>query len=188
MEDLKYSTGLKRIGAAIVDSIVFWPLSLIIQSIYGLQMPEGLALTWNYILVVLPLAYSIFCHYKYGMTIGKWVAKIKVIDVSETKNISLKQAFLRDIFLVIMLVCDLAVGTLQNIYWTAGEFPEFISWISYFTGSAALIWTLAEIISLLTNRKRRAIHDFIAGTVVVRSDVFERSKLINESFRNAGEQ
>ena len=29
------------------------------------------------------------------------------------------------------------------------------------------IWTWGELIVLLTNRKRRALHDFIAGTVVV---------------------
>ena len=40
--------------------------------------------------------------YKYGMTIGKWVAGIKVIDVSESKNITLRQAFLRDIVFVIL--------------------------------------------------------------------------------------
>ena len=31
-----------------------------------------------------------------------------------------------------------------------------------------LIWGLLEILAMLTNRKRRAIHDFIAGTVVVK--------------------
>jgi uncharacterized RDD family membrane protein YckC len=34
---------------------------------------------------------------------------------------------------------------------------------------AALTGFLLEIISMLTNEKRRALHDFIAGTVVVRS-------------------
>ena len=29
-------------------------------------------------------------------------------------------------------------------------------------------WTLLEVLTMLTNAKRRAIHDFIAGTVVVR--------------------
>jgi uncharacterized RDD family membrane protein YckC len=62
-------------------------------------------MTWNYVFAVLPVVYSIFCHYKYGMTIGKWVA-------------------------------------------------------------------------------RRAIHDFIAGTVVVRIDEFERRSLMKESFNS----
>jgi len=31
-----------------------------------------------------------------------------------------------------------------------------------------LIWSLLEIITMLFDRKGRAIHDFIAGTVVLR--------------------
>jgi uncharacterized RDD family membrane protein YckC len=30
------------------------------------------------------------------------------------------------------------------------------------------IWVWSELVVLLTNRKRRALHDFIAGTVVIK--------------------
>jgi uncharacterized RDD family membrane protein YckC len=30
-----------------------------------------------------------------------------------------------------------------------------------------LIWTVSELVVLLMNEKRRALHDFIAGTVVI---------------------
>jgi uncharacterized RDD family membrane protein YckC len=33
---------------------------------------------------------------------------------------------------------------------------------------AGCAWYLLEVITMLTNDKRRAVHDFIAGTVVVR--------------------
>ena len=33
---------------------------------------------------------------------------------------------------------------------------------------AGAVWVWGELIVLLTNRKRRALHDFLAGTVVVR--------------------
>jgi hypothetical protein len=32
-------------------------------------------------------------------------------------------------------------------------------------------WFFAEVLTMLTNRKRRALHDFIAGTVVVRTNI-----------------
>jgi hypothetical protein len=35
------------------------------------------------------------------------------------------------------------------------------------------VWVWGELIVLLTNRKRRALHDFIAGTVVIRTDAAE---------------
>lgn len=36
-----------------------------------------------------------------------------------------------------------------------------------------LIWYFLELVTMLTNRKRRALHDFIAGTVVVRTHLRE---------------
>jgi uncharacterized RDD family membrane protein YckC len=33
---------------------------------------------------------------------------------------------------------------------------------------AGLLWFLLEIITLFANKKRRALHDFIAGSVVIR--------------------
>jgi uncharacterized RDD family membrane protein YckC len=34
----------------------------------------------------------------------------------------------------------------------------------------ALAWFTLEIVTMLSNRKRRAVHDFIAGSVVMRVD------------------
>ncbi len=36
-----------------------------------------------------------------------------------------------------------------------------------------LVWTATEVITMLMNGKRRAIHDFIAGTVIVRTNLEE---------------
>jgi len=33
------------------------------------------------------------------------------------------------------------------------------------------IWVWSEFVTMMFNKRRRAVHDFIAGTVVVRSDV-----------------
>jgi len=35
-------------------------------------------------------------------------------------------------------------------------------------GTAAAVWSWSELVVLLLNRRRRALHDFIAGTVVIR--------------------
>ena len=32
------------------------------------------------------------------------------------------------------------------------------------------LWTWSELIVMLTNRQRRALHDFIAGTVVIKKE------------------
>ena len=44
------------------------------------------------------------------------------------------------------------------------------------TGAASMVagtWFVLEIITMLLNKKRRALHDLIAGTVVVRTSIAE---------------
>jgi uncharacterized RDD family membrane protein YckC len=36
-------------------------------------------------------------------------------------------------------------------------------------GLVSNAWTLSELVVLMLNRRRRALHDFIAGTVVIRT-------------------
>ena len=42
--------------------------------------------------------------------------------------------------------------------------------------------SLLEVISMLANNERRAIHDFMAGTVVVRTEEFERSTVVQGDY------
>jgi len=46
------------------------------------------------------------------------------------------------------------------------EINPLMSKIQTFT---SLAWTLAGIIAILSNKRKRAVHDYIAGTVVVKS-------------------
>lgn len=85
MDNRKYQTGLKRLGAAILDGIVFWPLIFVEEWIFkSTQNTTLIFFIWLIFSAFLPIFYSIILHYKYGQTYGKWVAGIKVIDVSET--------------------------------------------------------------------------------------------------------
>ena len=42
--------------------------------------------------------------------------------------------------------------------------PSWLSWVTILMN----IWIWGEFVVMLTNKKRRAVHDFMAGTVVVR--------------------
>ena len=164
----RYRTARKRIWAAIVDGIVFMPL-LFVDRYFIRSEPNLLILVfWNIFRIFLPIFYSIVAHYKYGRTIGKWVARIKVLDVSEASNITLRQAILRD---SVYLSFEVA-GLVYYGFWafTTREPGYLLNDFIDFSSTPFFIWTLLEIISMLTNEKRRAIHDFIARTVVVRAE------------------
>lgn len=165
MTDLKYRTGLKRIGAAIVDGIVFMPLSLVAQWLLN-NSNNAIIISWSVFTTFLILFYSIFAHYKYGQTIGKWVAGVKVIDISETKPLTLRQSIMRDSFyltveivgLLYFLFLRLQIGSTEHIL------NDYIR----FSGRPVFWWTIIELISMLTNSKNRAVHDFLAKSVVIR--------------------
>jgi uncharacterized RDD family membrane protein YckC len=167
METEKYSTGLKRIWAAIVDGIVFMPFLLIDYFLISPATNEYIRICWLLFTVFTPIFYSIILHYNYGQTIGKWVVGIKVMDVTETKNISFKQSVIRDSFyLFIELIAFLYF--LVQLFKT-GKTSYLLEDFNSFGGIPFLVWTLLELATMLLNKKRRAIHDFLARSVVIRT-------------------
>jgi uncharacterized RDD family membrane protein YckC len=168
MDTEKYQTGLKRIWAAIVDGIVFMPFLLVDRFLISPTTNEYLIISWQTFTVFIPIFYSIIAHYKYGQTIGKWVACVKVLDISETKTINLQQSILRDSF---YLTIEL-IGFFYFIFMVLknGDTQYFYDGFNDFAGTPFLIWTLLELITMFTNNKKRAIHDFLAKSVVVRTE------------------
>ena len=168
MNTEKYRTGQKRIWAAIVDGILFMPFLLVDRFLISPTTNEYLIISWQTFTVFIPIFYSIIAHYKYGQTIGKWVAGVKVLDISETKTINLRQSILRDSF---YLTVEL-IGFFYFIFMVVknGDTQYFFDGFNDFAGTPFLIWTLLELITMFTNTKRRAIHDFLAKSVVVRTE------------------
>ncbi|WP_133273491.1 RDD family protein [Hymenobacter radiodurans] len=143
-----YRVGFRRVIAALFDGAVVATPLLAISANTGITEEDSVALFVAS--HIIPIVYSVLMHYKYGQTLGKMAVGIKVIDVSETRGISLKQAILRDsAWIVLQTFSLLSIG-------------------GSITQSASSLWALTEIITMFTNSKRRALHDFIAGTVVVR--------------------
>ena len=68
---------------------------------------------------------------------------------------------------VVFLVLN---GDLNSIGLINGEALEASTgfWLMI---SLPVLWFVAEVLTMLTNEKRRAVHDFIAGTVVVRTNI-----------------
>ena len=177
----KYDTLWKRIGAGFIDGIVLTPLSFLSVWINGM---EGPAVALALLIIVSrcgPWIYNVLMHGYCGQTVGKKVAGITVLDISE-RPISMWQAFLRESFYVgvnviaVTLYIKRRLGTVHD--------PDAILRVQAFIGLSALIWFVLEIVSTLLNGKRRALHDLIAGTVVVRSNYVSKpdplQKLIEE--------
>ncbi len=164
----KYNTFSRRFVALIIDGIILSALNFLLEQLYTEN--RIVILTVSFLVLVFPYLYSILFHAKFGQTIGKMICKVKVIDVTETKEISLNQAFLRDAIPLILVV---TLFIMSNIVlsepYSESYQPTAAAFVILLIPSLLIyIWSILEIVTLLGDRKSRALHDKIANTVVVK--------------------
>ena len=166
----KYRTFWRRLGASIVDTAVLSvPAIALIEGFKtAIDDPQIARFYANDALNYVVLLYSIAMHARYGKTLGKMLTGVKVIDISETRSIGLRQALMRDLVLLVLTIAGTAYFMVFGIGHVDGELTGSRAIIANLIALTAVIWILTELVTLLFNKKRRAVHDFIAGTVVVR--------------------
>jgi uncharacterized RDD family membrane protein YckC len=172
----RYQTFWRRLGASFIDGLIFHPLNLLNKHIWEHQIDHSVIflLTWYLAYMLLFRLYSILLHGWFGQTLGKMACGVIILDVSEHKKLSMFQAIKRDILPVITFFIYAAIFTpliLQKnfpVLWE--EAPVTHKILIY----SILIWTILELITMLASKKRRALHDFIAGSVVVKKAYLTR--------------
>jgi uncharacterized RDD family membrane protein YckC len=168
MIEQRYNTFWPRFWAGWIDALVFIPIYFLDSWIFSHDF-IGL-INFLYYALVSSLGfyfYSVFMHGRYGQTLGKMAMEIRVYSV-DGKHLGYQKAIFRDSIIIVVAVLLLII-----------EAPEIISGVNpyeaaadnqifYYLMYAELLWFVAEFLTMLTNEKRRAIHDFIAGSVVQR--------------------
>jgi uncharacterized RDD family membrane protein YckC len=99
--------------------------------------------------------YNAWFLYRYDQTLGKGAMKIKVLNKVET-HIGFWQALSREIIVLIELDLYLIIKMLRF------SIPNKVL-LMIVVGIQIILFTI-----LITNKKRKAVHDFIANTVVVK--------------------
>lgn len=163
----KYSNFWRRFFAVIIDGLVFLPLQWIDDYILSGAIGSVGVFLWGVGGAILGISYYVILHAKYGQTIGKMVMKVKVVDVSESRNITVKQSCMRDIVPIIMVpftVYAYAQLAFFGKTWQSLDQDSVLTIVSLIMIS----WVVLESVSMLFNEKRRAVHDYIACSVVVR--------------------
>jgi uncharacterized RDD family membrane protein YckC len=172
---MKYATFWQRFAAAWIDFFVLLPFTLI-------QSWLGSASKTAALVLVLPmtsayLGYTIYCHGRFGQTVGKYATGIRVLRTTGERLAGEKlgcavQSTLRFPF---------SVSVHRSSRWLPLQTPSIttlagcsalrifrrlsrlgLAW----TSTASQIWVWSELVTMLFNKRRRALHDFIAGTVV----------------------
>ena len=173
----RYSTFGPRFWTGSVDACVLWPVRLIATGLLCLNIPRSLAGLLIIVQSLVWLLYTVVMHARYGQTVGKMVTKVRVVDFGTEGRISWRQAWLRE---AIAIVLSLGLLGLEvPLVLTSGLNPRAFGNRGTLPASRGFwllmalpgLWFLAEVLTMLTNEKRRALHDFMAGTVVVRTNI-----------------
>lgn len=160
----KYRTLLPRFCAIILDIILLLPLSIIAELVKSAEFSQEVKFALFLALNLAQMIYFIVMHGLFGQTVGKMLMKVKVLDVSESA-IKFRQAVIRDLpqvlftigsFIFLYPLSPDQIDPNSPDYW---KNPMFI---------LIFVWGVSDALAVLTNDKRRALHDYLAGTVVVR--------------------
>lgn len=174
---LVYSTFWPRVAASLIDFLIMAPFAGI-EYLYGssspyfslyMLAPSQLATLFLYIYMV----------WKYGGTPGKLAMGLR-IGMADGAPITLKATFLR--YGVYWLLTIILAGALLK--GALGVPAAGYSSMGYMERSAAIsshapswymsflvimqLWVWGSLVFILCNKKRRAPHDFIARTAVIR--------------------
>lgn len=164
-----------RILAAIMDFSVcyaaFWGLAKLID------LPDDPIFLW---LALAGLYYTIGnSAITRGRTLGKLFFGLQVLSASDNNIfLSLGRAFLRFFFMLgILVLGDISLESLYRYYVVTGPlylltFHKFLLYLLFFSGVSLFFF----------HPRRRTVHDFIAGSVVVRPSVAKSGKMVEGRF------
>lgn len=174
---MKYVGFWRRFGASIIDGLVTLPFVVLFEYANGFSQTFAAVLA-------LPSAlfyafYRFYFHARWGATIGKRAMKIKVMTYDREEPISYAHAGLR-ISVDTLFATVMGIATIYAIYSIDAETYLSLGWAIRssiatthapnwyeYTIYLAAAWGVINLLSLLVTDKKRAMHDYIAGTVVV---------------------
>lgn len=174
--NLKYGGFWRRLAALLLDVLICLPWGALV-----LLLQSRSRYFWLYELfpsALFGLFYSVYLVRRFGGTPGKLLAGLCILKVGGTA-IGYREAVLRylpDFLLMLFLGVGTAMAAFQltdSDYFSESfsalqtrlhqSAPPWYRWVNILNQ----FWVWGELVVLLTNRKRRALHDFLAGTVVV---------------------
>jgi len=177
-ENFEYGGFWRRVGAAILDGLIMIPMGMLL--FFLMYQTSRAYLYWALPSVLVSLFYYVYLVQRFGGTPGKRIIGMR-ITMTDGSPVTTKAAVMRYAPLFVLQLLSLlsailaarepvegyeSLGFLEKMQALQQGAPGWNVAITALT----YIWWLGTIITLLANSRKRAAHDFIAGTVVLRTD------------------
>ncbi len=182
-----------RFGSLLLDLLIISPVIFIVLYLNGLSKNA-------YFYTVIPLLifhswYNIYLVQKNGGTPGKLISGLTILKKDGT-DLTWREAILRHI-VSFGLTIFVVIVTIIALTHSDTEYYESLNWMKkqeylmtllpiYFTlyTWTSNIWTWGELFVLLLNKRKRALHDFIAETVIVRTKYIDKMRVAMNTVEN----
>ena len=171
-----YAGFWKRFKAAIIDTLV---ILLLVLPLWRLRHSDDKTLVAiDIILFSLLFMYDVFFNARFGGTPGKLLVGVRIAK-PDGSPIGWLEAWKRSsvniLFTLLVLYIQLVpLSQVNDQQFASLAYPERMSLLESYSPSwltsvniASNIWFWSELIILLLNERKRALHDFIARTVVI---------------------
>jgi uncharacterized RDD family membrane protein YckC len=167
----------RRFFAGWLDIAALLPLLAV--TYYFEQQTRMSHLYWFVPGIVISLWFHVYLVERYGGTPGKILLKIR-ISMADGSRVTLKAAALRYVVpfalsaLLSWAIVLSALGMTDDMYFSLSYFErsrKLAELAPTWHGTVLIalqVWLWSGFFTLLCNKKRRAVHDFMAGTVVIR--------------------
>ena len=163
-----FRTAWRRTFAFANDLLIVALLELVLVAAFRVEMPwdgEGRIGRGAFVIDgVVGLAYPILLHRMFGRTVGKWLTGVRLVAL-DLGPITWIQAVVREApWIALVAFRSLAPFVFARLF--GGEEGVKAWW--YWQLGAGPVWVLVDLIVMLSSSRRRALHDRLARTVVVR--------------------
>lgn len=172
-----YAGFWSRFGAGFIDALVLLPLSYLFLWLEGFDRTLAIIITIPS--AILFSMYNVYFNARFGGTIGKLVRGIRVTK-PDGSSIGWSEAWKRSSVdlsysgLILFLEVQALLLVDPVNYSAASSFVERVTLLqacypSWYSKVYPIyqIWMWSEVFVVLFNKRKRAIHDFIGGTVVI---------------------
>jgi len=166
----------RRFFAGTLDLLIFLPVTIVF--VFVDMSGKAGQITGSIAGLVISTAYTVFFCYRYGGTLGDILLGIRITRPDGSRigwNESIAREIVIFIFSLEFAIVDIialiaidpvvfnAVNSSERQFLIKLNTPGFQSLVKYLF----LFWVLANMATLIINRRKRSLHDFIASTVVV---------------------
>lgn len=176
MEDIKYAGFWCRSCALSLDFLVFSPIHIL--TIWVMMQHTSNYVALSVIGFLLFFTYQAYFYKRWGATLGKMALRVRVVDLQgaalENKHVLLRLAVAFILGALITLGNASLFASIDTAAFTALSFQDQSNFVQEnetpflaYTMLVMQLWVVCSALTLLLNKKKRAIHDFIASTVVV---------------------